>query len=99
MTSTRLPAAPYLSAFSTRFSSARISSSRSPSTISGSGGDATLISTLAVARQHLQAVGDLAHDRRQIDRRVRLQMRVELDARQRQQVVDQARHARRLRLA
>ncbi len=43
--STRLPAAPYLNAFSTRFSIARINSSRSPSTNSGSDGAATLIST------------------------------------------------------
>src|SRR5215831_1791887 len=34
-----------------------------------------------VACEHLQAVDDLAHDRHQVDRRVRLQMRVELDAR------------------
>ena len=47
----------------------------------------------AIARQRFQAVGHLAHDRHQIDRRVGPAMRIELDARQRQQIVDQARHA------
>ena len=96
--STRLPEAPYLSAFSIRFSNTRSSSSRSPSTISGSAGASTSTSTLAVARQRLQAVDHLADDGDEIDRRVGPQMRVELDARQRQQVVDQPRHARGLRL-
>ena len=52
----------------------------------------------AVARQHLQAVGDMAQDGDEIDMSLRLQMRAQFDARQRQQIVDQPRHARRLRL-
>ena len=45
MTSTRLPAAPYLSAFSIRFSNTRISSSRSPGTINAAEGLVIEIST------------------------------------------------------
>ena len=52
----------------------------------------------AVARQRLQAVDHLADDRHQIDRLIGAAVRVELDARQRQQVVDQPRHAERLLL-
>ena len=53
---------------------------------------------VAIARQRLQAVGDLAHDRDEIDRRVGPLMRAQLDARQRKQIVDQPRHAPGLRL-
>ena len=52
----------------------------------------------AVARQRFETVGDLADDRHQIDRRIGTAVRVELDARQRQQIVDQPRHAPRLLL-
>ena len=75
-----------------------MSSSRSPGTISGSAGADDLDRDAAVARQRLQAVGDLAHDRHEIDRRVGPLMRAQLDARQRQQIVDQPRHAPGLRL-
>ena len=51
-----------------------------------------------IARQGLQAVRNLADDRNEIDRRVGAAMRIELDARERQQVVDQPRHAPRLLL-
>ena len=96
--STRLPEAAYFSAFSTRFSNTRSSSSRSPSTSSGSAGAVTSTSTprsrASICRPSTtwRTIGD------QIDLLVRAQMRVELDARQRQQVVDQPRHAGRLRL-
>ena len=53
---------------------------------------------VAVAGQGLQAVGDLADDGDEIDLLVGPQMRVELDAREREQIVDQARHAVRLHL-
>ena len=53
---------------------------------------------VAVARQRLQAIGHLAHDRHEIDLRLGPQMRVELDARERQQIIDQARHAGGLRV-
>ena len=52
----------------------------------------------AVAGERLQTVGDLADDGDQIDLLVRPQMRVELDAREREQVVDEAGHAGCLRL-
>ena len=48
--------------------------------------------------KRLQAVDDLPHDRNQIDRRVGPLVRAQLDPRQRQQVVDQPRHAPGLRL-
>ena len=46
----------------------------------------------------MSIVGDLAHDRGHIRRGLRLQVRVELDAREREQIVDQPRHAPRLAL-
>src|SRR5437868_2416294 len=52
----------------------------------------------AVARQGLQPVDDLTDDCGEIDVPVRPQMRVELDAREREQVVNQPRHAVRLTL-
>ena len=55
-------------------------------------GDAT------VARQGFQAVRDLADDRHQVDQRIGPAVRIQLDPRQRQQVVDQPRHAPRLLL-
>ena len=46
--------------------------------------------------QHLQTVHDLANDRRDIDLFIGTQVRVELDVRELQEVVDQPRHPGRL---
>src|SRR5215471_6602241 len=51
-----------------------------------------------VAREGLQAVGDLPYDGYNINGGRRLQVCLQLDPRERQQIVDQARHAVRLRL-
>ena len=47
---------------------------------------------IAVARQCLQAIGHLPNDGAEIDLLVGPQMRVEFDARERQEIVDQTRH-------
>src|SRR5208282_843110 len=52
----------------------------------------------AIARQRFEAIDDLADDRHQIDRRIGAAVRVEFDARQREQIVDEPRHAARLLL-
>ena len=93
-----MPLAPYFNAFSIRFSNTRVSSSRSPGTISGSAG--AVIST-ATSRSRASVCSPSATWRTigdEIDRRVGPLMRAQLDARQRKQVVDQPRHAPGLRL-
>src|SRR5215211_8149568 len=52
----------------------------------------------AVARQHLHGVGNLSHDGDEIDFGFRTYVDVELDARKRQEIVDEPRHAERLLL-
>ena len=98
VTSIRLPEAPYFSAFSTRFSNTRSSSSRSPCTSSGSGGNAA---TAPPRRGRGRASAGRRRpgaDRHQVaclsGRRCALSSMRDSD----KQVVDQAGHAVRLRL-
>ena len=75
----------------------RTSSSWSPSTVKAFAA-VDVDGHAAVARQRFKTVDHLADDRHQIDRRIGAAMRIEFDARQRQQIVDQPRHAPRLLL-
>ncbi len=79
-------------AFSIRFSATRRSSSRSPVTTTGPVG-VELDFHPHFARERGQRVGDMARRLRQIDRRLRADVLLLFDARKRQQIVDQARHA------
>ena len=81
-----------------RFSNTRVSSSRSPATITGAAGWRDLDLDVAVLRQRLQSVHHLPDDRHKIDRRFGMHVLGELDAREREQIVDQPRHPGRLRL-
>ena len=53
---------------------------------------------LTLARQRLQPIDHLTHQRHDVDQLFGPHMRAELDPRQRQKIVDQPRHARRLRV-
>src|SRR5262249_19803472 len=50
----------------------------------------------AIVRQHLHGITDLPHHGTEVDRVLRTDVGIELDPRQRQQIVDQPRHAERL---
>ena len=93
--STRPPRGVYLMAFVTRLSNSCRSRVRSPSTIASSSTGSDNVQPRVLAEDHRGLV-DVAHERLQLDR---LAMQVEppfVGARQRQQAVDEIRHARRL---
>ena len=93
------PLSPYFTAFSIRFSAIRRSSSRSPSTRTGRAGSSGLMTTprsFAMGERLSTIWGAIWRDRPVC---VGDEVGAHLDARQGQQIVDQALHALRLALA
>ena len=82
-------------AFSIRFSASRMSSSRSPGAIGGLGRVQTNLRA-AFGGERRKRLDHVPDDGDEIDAALRAQVLRLLDARQRQQIIDEARHAQRL---
>jgi hypothetical protein len=87
-----------LTAFSIRFSARRESSSRSPDTTERLRPARQRDLDAPLACERGERLDHDTHDGPEVDRGLGLHMRTQLDARQRQKIVDESRHALRLRL-